>query len=133
MPQELPNNSDFKKSGNFKRITKMFGIDWQVICRPPKRQTLTAVPPKLQKKCHKIFPRETYVTLFCEFVYITLSNIEHCQTVKPPNSRHLRVCANLSAIRRCSLLVDFVEIFKFWTLLALSSYAGIFWRNGEGI
>ena len=82
---------------------------------------------KIAKKCHKIFPRETYVTLFREFVSITLSNIEHCHTVKPPNSRRLRVCANLSAIRRCSLLGGFVEIFKFWTV---SSYAGIFWRHG---
>ena len=33
--------------------------------------------------------------------------------IKPPNSGHLRVCAKLSAVRRCPLLGGFVEIFKF--------------------
>ena len=45
----LPNNLIFKKLGNFKKISEMFGFDGEVYGCPPKSQALTIFSKKSQK------------------------------------------------------------------------------------
>ena len=82
---------------------------------------------KIAKKCHKIFPRETYVTLFREFVSITLSNIEHCHTVKPPNSRRLgfaQTCPLFGGVRCWEVLSKYSNFELFQAMQAFSDEMG---------
>ena len=69
--------SDFRNLRNFEDIPEMFGIDGQVLSRPPKRQILTVVLQNFKKSAikHSVEKRKTQITFLGGFVYDTLAKV----------------------------------------------------------